>query len=134
MVVSAIVFSSSFIAGCGKEAPSTVTAVDGQPVKVTMDERRFSISRLNVKTGQTVTFEFANHGAVGHEAFIGTEAEQRQHGEDREAAADRARTVEVGKDSVGRLTYTFDTPGDLIVGCHVAGHYQDGMKFVVHVA
>lgn len=78
-------------------------------------------------------FEFANNSGAGHEAFIGTATAQQRHGHDRNALGDAADAVEVGRNEVGRLTHTFDKPGNYIVGCHVAAHYQDGMKFVVHV-
>ncbi len=121
------------LSSCTDPVPVHVTAVDGHTIRVTMSERRFSVYEVDARVGQTVAFEFKNQSGVGHEAFIGTEDEQRRHAANRAAHADAARTVEVGSDDLGHLSYTFAAPGDYVVGCHVAAHYQDGMKFVVHV-
>ena len=34
----------------------------------------------------------------------------------------------------GKLTYTFDEPGDLSIGCHVPNHWKAGMKVAIAVS
>lgn len=128
-----VVFVAGLVGGCGSDPPVTLTAQDGVPLRIGMGMRRFSVDRVNARVGHPVTFEFANKSGSGHEAFIGDSDAQIRHGMDRRAPRDAANTVEVGRSGVGRLIHTFDKPGDYIVGCHVAGHYKDGMKFMVHV-
>jgi uncharacterized cupredoxin-like copper-binding protein len=41
-------------------------------------------------------------------------------------------TVAPGDSAI--LRYTFEQTGSVLVGCHVPGHYRDGMKFEVRVA
>jgi uncharacterized cupredoxin-like copper-binding protein len=76
---------------------------------------------------------------VAHEAFVGDEAAQDMHegdmsndamgGHGTEMAAVR---VQPGKS--GSLTYTFDKPGDVLIGCHQPGHYAAGMKVMVNMS
>ena len=104
----------------------------------------FEPDKLQVEAGETVRFVFRNTGEVAHDAFIGDsdaqadhEAEMREadddghdggHGDEPEDAV----TVEPGES--GELTYTFDDPGTLEIGCHQEGHYADGMKTSIEVA
>jgi uncharacterized cupredoxin-like copper-binding protein len=119
----------------------------GRTVEVTMADNEFEPTTLQVDEGETVTFEFENTGAVRHDAFIGdADAQSAHETEMREAegsddssdmemghqAADDAITVEPG--DTGELTYTFDRPGKLEIGCHEAGHYTSGMKIAVTVS
>jgi uncharacterized cupredoxin-like copper-binding protein len=41
--------------------------------------------------------------------------------------------VAVGPGETAELTYTFHEAGELIMGCHVAGHYLAGMRGTIIV-
>jgi uncharacterized cupredoxin-like copper-binding protein len=113
-------------------------------IEVDMVDIAFEPDRLEVEQGETVRFVFINRGEVPHDAFIGDEAAQADHEQEmRDAAKDEhggghedededAVTVEPG--DTAELTYTFDEPGTLEIGCHQVGHYDDGMKTTVEVA
>jgi uncharacterized cupredoxin-like copper-binding protein len=45
----------------------------------------------------------------------------------------KGNAVTVKPGETGSFTYTFTTPGSLIIGCHEKGHYAAGMKIVVNV-
>ncbi|MEO6627127.1 MAG: cupredoxin domain-containing protein [Aquihabitans sp.] len=124
--------------GSGESAtsPSATKTID-----VTMTDNKFTPSSLTVDTGQKVVFRFTNDGKLDHEALIGTKAEQDDHedemsggsamgGMDHGGAAE-AITVKPGKTAT--LTRTFDTAGTMIIGCHVPGHYESGMKATINV-
>ncbi len=122
------------LAGCQDDrAPTVITAKNGDSVKVEMTDNKFSIDELTVPVGAEITFIFHNGGAVGHEAVIGDQRTQDMHTSNGAHDMDPASTVEVGRDRTERLTHTFGTAGNLIVGCHQPGHYESGMKFVVKV-
>ena len=112
-------------------------------VEVDMVDIAFEPDTLHVDEGETIRFVFSNTGDVAHDAFIGDadaqddhEADMRNdddghdggHGDEPEDAV----TVEPG--DTGELTYTFDEPGTLEIGCHQEGHYAAGMKTRIEVA
>jgi uncharacterized cupredoxin-like copper-binding protein len=41
--------------------------------------------------------------------------------------------IEVPAGRTGDLQMTFGTPGDLLIGCHVLGHYAAGTKVTLTV-
>jgi uncharacterized cupredoxin-like copper-binding protein len=91
---------------------------------------------LNVRAGDTIAFDISNPGAVAHEFFIGTAAQQQGH--QREMAGGATMHTEPGQIDVPagttvRLVYTFDQSGALEYGCHVAGHYAAGMRGTLNV-
>lgn len=91
----------------------------------------FSPTTLEGSAGETVRFVFTNTGDVVHEAYVGTADEQREHGDDMESMGgmdhgdDDTLVVEPGE--TGELTYTFDEPGEIQIGCHQPGHFEAGM-------
>lgn len=143
VLIGALVFTS-----CANDAPSTTAVPTGsQVVDVSMTDMAFTPNTLSVPAGETVTFRFRNNGAVKHEAVIGTAAEQDEHHMEMAAAAEggegagghgghdmsdlHAVTVEPGQTI--ELTHTFDAPGQLLLGCHQKGHWEDGMKMTVDI-
>ena len=103
------------------------------------DDMRYDPDRFDVTVGQTVTFEVRNVGEVVHEFYIGTIDEHRDHAEEMrvddhpdDAHADPAAlSLEPGES--GSVTYTFETAGEMLVGCHEPGHYEAGMVAPVTV-
>jgi len=132
--LASMVLVGTVLTGCDDDPVSTViSARNGDTVKVEMTDNKFSIDELTVPVGAEITFVFHNSGAVGHEAVIGDQHMQDEHTSNGAHDMDPASTVEVGRDRTERLTYTFASAGNLIVGCHQPGHYESGMKFVVKV-
>ena len=122
------------------------TAAAGAPsrtIDVDMVDIAFEPKTLSVQRGERIEFVFHNKGTIAHDAFIGDTAAQADHekemheGKDGSMAGghrmgETAITVDPGK--TGSLTYTFDQPGTLEIGCHQVGHYAAGMKVAVTVA
>lgn len=153
--VTVVVAASLLVGACGgsKSATTTATTSPGagqaggtgttangpRVVEVTMANLRFNPSQINVKTGETVRFVFHNQDALTHEAVIGTAAEQDAHEKEMLSMSPdmvmqdtpTETTVDAGK--TGQLTYTFKTPGQLLIGCHEPGHYSAGMKIQINV-
>jgi uncharacterized cupredoxin-like copper-binding protein len=134
-------------------------ATAARTIDVEMVDIAFHPTTLDVKSGETVRFIFHNKGATQHDAFIGDTAAQAEHDREMQIATSDSHpsgpgttsghdmtttmhdmapmmtagiTVEPGQ--TGELTYTFDQPGMLEIGCHEPGHYQAGMKISVTVA
>jgi uncharacterized cupredoxin-like copper-binding protein len=129
----------------GTPSPSSEMAMspaaDTRPASRTIqvdstDALRFVPDALTVRAGETIAFEIRNAGAVPHEFFVGTAAEQAEH--EREMAAGAPMHAEPGQVDVpagqtARLVYTFDQPGTLEYGCHVPGHYAAGMRGTITI-
>ena len=96
----------------------------------------FKPESLQVNRGETVKFVFTNSGRVAHEAFIGDARAQEEHEKEMRQGAHpghHSNTVVVEPGGTGELTYTFDQPGTIEIGCHEPGHYPVGMKINVEV-
>jgi uncharacterized cupredoxin-like copper-binding protein len=131
----------SVLAACGSGGGSTATppaAGDARTVEVEMRDIAFSPTAVDVKAGEKVRFVFKNTGQVTHDAFLGDAAAQDRHEQEMRSghadhgAGSNALSVKPGK--TAQLTYTFDTPGQILLGCHQPGHYTGGMRAAVNVA
>jgi uncharacterized cupredoxin-like copper-binding protein len=140
------------LAACGDDDASD----DAGPrtVEIDMVDIAFEPDSVDVETGETVRFVFTNKGDVVHDAFIGDEAAQEEHeaemheaeedmnGDmDDEAAHEDDDDGMHGEDGIsvepgetGEITYTFDEPGEILIGCHEPGHYDAGMIVTVNVS
>ena len=122
----------------GAAAPTVLT---GGTVDVAMNEFSFEPSTFTVKKETTVRFHFVNDGKVEHEAVIGDMNVQMEHaaemskgGQHQEAMGKEATPeIELGPNKTGTLEYTFNEPGQLLVGCHIPGHWDAGMKATITV-
>ena len=109
---------------------SDSTEVREVSVRMT-DELRFEPDALTVAAGETVRFVIHNAGASDHEFLIGDEAAQATFAAEMAENHDDTHAGEagiaLGPGESGEFTYTFDEPGELLIGCHEPGHYDGGM-------
>ena len=85
--------------------------------------------------GEAVTFVLRNTDPIDHEFILADEAVQMRHENGTEAHHDEVATeVSVVAGSTKRTTVKFGKAGELIVGCHLPGHYNYGMKAFVRIA
>ncbi len=98
-----------------------------------LDTMRFDPGEFEVAVGETVTFSITNTGAIAHDFTLGDETTQDAHeqemaemSEGDHAGAD-LNAVLVQPGETEELTWTFTTAGELLIGCHVPGHYNAGM-------
>jgi uncharacterized cupredoxin-like copper-binding protein len=136
-----VVVALVLLAACGSEDTSTGAGAGtkaDRTIDVEMRDIAFSPTSVDVRAGETVRFNFKNTGQVEHDAFIGDAAAQDAHEKEmREGHGDHgkeANAVSVKPGKSASLTYTFDTPGQLLIGCHEPGHYVGGMRITVNVA
>jgi uncharacterized cupredoxin-like copper-binding protein len=98
------------------------------------DLLRIEPSAMTVPMGQPVTFVVTNAGTTFHEFVLGDEAEQAAHEVEMMESGgmsmptDEAMAIGVEPGQTKELTVTFSETGELIAGCHVAGHFAAGMR------
>ena len=118
-------------------SPSAAASPAAQRVEVNLtDELKMDPAEMSVKAGQPVTFVVTNTGALEHEFYLGDEtmqAEQEQMMQSGQMAHDTAEGISLKPGETKELTYTFETAGQTLAGCHVAGHYAGGMKAMITV-
>jgi len=110
-------------------------------VELSMAEMYFIPNRVEVTAGELVAFVVTNPNDIAHELFIGDEADQMAHHAAHAAASspDQARVQHFGygiylaPHGTGVVSYQFDTPGDIMLGCHLPGHWEAGMVAIVTV-
>ncbi len=114
------------------------------------DTMRFSPEHLQVKQGETVRFTLKNRGKVRHEWVMGSAKELQEHAAqmktDTHKHTDRhdhahghggggaqAQALSLAAGEQGTLTWTFNQAGDVAMACFEPGHYEAGMRGVIHV-
>lgn len=119
------------------------TAAD-RTVEVEMSEFAFTPEHVTVEAGETVRFVFTNTGEVAHEAVLGDMHVQQEH----EAAMAESNdhhggesgghhgeipsvTVEPGE--TGEFVHTFTDAENVMLGCHLPGHWDAGMQATLEV-
>ncbi|MGH2533434.1 MAG: heavy metal translocating P-type ATPase [Thermomicrobiales bacterium] len=103
------------------------------------DQFRFDPAEITVEEGETIAFVLTNTGQLPHELVIGDEEVQAEHEAEMadvhgmDEIGDNPYAVEVHAGDTATLVYTFDEPGTLLIGCHVPGHYDAGMRGTITV-
>ena len=118
-----------------------VPAGTDRVVELSMEGMHFIPDRIEVKAGELVAFVVTNPNDVAHEVYIGTEADQMAHHAAHMAvpSADQALVAHGGygiflaPHESGVVSYRFDTPGEILLGCHLPGHWEAGMVATVTV-
>jgi uncharacterized cupredoxin-like copper-binding protein len=146
-LIAGIVAMTTLVAACGETRQSSSDATSdaaaapagARTVDIAMEDIKFDQTKLTVKTGETIDFQFTNTGQIPHDAFIGDADAQMEH-DDEMAHMGDASTHSMGEAAItvqpgagGELAYTFTEPGTYEVGCHQPGHYGAGMKIEVTV-
>lgn len=131
------------LSACSAGAPSLGTDERPRRVDLTMtEEMTFEPATIQVRRGETIRFVVRNASKEDHEAYIGTEEEQRIHAKVHSAFsyAEQPETTHMGYGihvaafGNGEFVYKFDRAADLEIGCHYPSHYQAGMRAVIEVS
>ena len=152
---SALVVVAAAASGCANhDGHTTADSGNDRPaakvVKIEMVDNKFEPIDLTARTGETITFRFTNSGTARHEALVGDSDAQEEHAREMMSSSTVAGDHDMGDmggmhhdgasyagmvEPGGRmdLTRTFDKTGEFIIGCHVPGHYESGMKATIEV-
>ena len=103
------------------------------------DDFTFDPAAVDVAAGETVTFRVTNVGQLDHDLTLGDAEAQQTHAEqmaemdgtDHGSAEPNAMTIPPGE--TVETTWTFTQPGEILIGCHVPGHYESGMRGTVTI-
>ena len=102
------------------------------------DDMRFHLDTFKAKRGETIRFVIKNSGALKHEMVLGTEKDLKDHYEvmkkhpEMEHAEPNMVTLAPGK--TGEIIWQFTKAGKVDFACLQPGHYDAGMKGMVHVS
>jgi uncharacterized cupredoxin-like copper-binding protein len=131
---------TALLAGCaGTPSEPTRGTVDApRTIEMTMtDQLRFDPDQITVKAGETVRFVVENPTTLEHDFTIGDEHAQAEHAAEMSHGHammhDDPNAILVPPGETGELVYTFGEPGELLIGCHVGGHYDAGMRATIVV-
>ena len=114
------------VAGGGAANASGASAV--RTVELTIHHSRFSSDAMRFPRGSTVRFVVRNTDPIDHELIVGDEAVQLRHEHGTEAHhGARPGEVSVPAEGTASTTYAFSSPGPLLFGCHLPGHWDYGM-------
>ena len=123
------------LAGLSLGACFPSAQADERTVTVRIEHSRFLPSDFTFEAGQTVEFVIVNEDPIAHEFLIGDEASQLRHenGTEEEHGAVPGE-ISIPAGATRTTTYTFDHPTRaLLVGCHLPGHYDYGMRGTITV-
>lgn len=110
-------------------------AGSGDKVPVEIKYSRFEPDEIRLEAGQEVRFVIYNDDPIDHEFILGDQAVQDRHERGTEPRHDQFPTeVSAPAGETVETTVTFDEPGNLILGCHLPGHYAYGMKAEITIS
>jgi len=118
-------------------APACASARAGNPreVTLTMHWSSFSQGAVSVPRGVPVRFVLRNDDPIDHEFIVGDAAMQARH----EKGTEPKHGARPTEQSIAALTtvtttITFTDAGTQFFACHLPGHYDYGMRGIIHVA
>jgi uncharacterized cupredoxin-like copper-binding protein len=115
-------------------ACASVASAGEERVAVTINHSAFDPAEFHFPAGTKVRFVIHNDDPIDHEFIVGDETVQQRHEDGTEPHHGKIPgEVSVPAGSTRVTTYTFTDPGTLIVGCHLPGHYDYGMRARVTV-
>lgn len=120
------------------------TPIALREIAVTMtDELRFDPGTVVVMAGETVRFVLDNPTTAPHDFTLGDAEAQARHHDEMAAAVGHGHGADAHADLPGpvllepgasaEVVATFDEPGELLIGCHVPGHWEAGMRGTIKV-
>lgn len=98
-----------------------------------LDQLRFDPATIDVSSGDVVTFVVTNEGDTDHEFVLGDASYQEAHGGDMEHDMSMGNAISVAPGETEELTWRFTGAGEVLYGCHEAGHYDGGMVGTIEV-
>jgi uncharacterized cupredoxin-like copper-binding protein len=103
-------------------------------VEVTIRHSRFVPADFTFTEGSTVRFVVRNTDPIDHEFLIGDQAAQDAHEYGTEPShGARPGEISISAGTSSETTFTFGQVGTLLVGCHLPGHWDYGMRGSIEV-
>jgi len=126
--------SHKFAAG----QPGNVSEVN-RTIKIkAMDSMHYDQDKIKVKAGETIRFIVTNTGNLRHELSIGSIEEQLKHAKMMKAMPNMQHkdpnVISLAPKETGEIVWKFSKSDTIELACHVAGHYEAGMKTKILVS
>ena len=119
-----LTLTALLLSGCAASAET-----ERPRVTVNINHSRFAPDELRVESGSTVEFVIRNRDPIDHEFILGDDLVQDRHETGTHAEHGLvAGEVSVPAGATRSTTYRFTEPGRLVIGCHLPGHYDYGMR------
>ena len=120
-------------------ASPQVVAPSMKEVRIEVDDTmRFTPSVWNAQAGEAIRILLVNNGKVDHELVIGTEKDIVAHAKEMASPGAKGHhhtnAISAKPGQQAELMWTFKKPGQYAMACFEPGHYEAGMKGVIHVA
>ena len=123
------------VAACGAQVREPVPT-GPRIVRLVALNFGYEPTRIEVRRGETVRFIVENQTDLPHEVFIGSPDDQAGHAQAHQAAGPSVVKLEdegpaalsIPPNGTGQLESTFDDPAVTVIGCHLAGHWESGMR------
>lgn len=134
VVVAAL--AVTFVSGAGLVAASAAGPASGDvvDVRLTIRHSRFLPASITVPAGTAVRFVVDNTDPIAHELIVGDQSVQDSHEKGTHAVhGDVGGEVSIPPGEVASTTYEFTQPGEVLMGCHLPGHWDYGMSGVISV-
>jgi uncharacterized cupredoxin-like copper-binding protein len=143
-VPSILAAVAAIIAACapaGDQGPTVGQEARVVELSISADAR-FTPDRIAVQAGETIRFVVENPTSSDHELFIGSAAEQEVHHAKHLGlpVVEQASMSHFGYGIFlpafgdGVLESHFAAPGEVLIGCHLPGHYEGGHVATVVVS
>ena len=135
-LAAVVLAAGGWAAATGSPSPSPGPPAEPEERTVVVDVRhsRFSPDEIHVTPGTTVRFVVRNADPIPHELIVGDQSVQDRHERGAEERhGDVPGEVSVPAGATAATTYTFSRPGRVLLGCHLPGHWDYGMRGVVEV-
>jgi len=140
-VLSAVGILALVACSAGEPASPAASAGDRRVITIEMLDFRFEPSVIDVRVGDTVRIIAVNRSDLPHELFIGSAVDQDRHHALHAAAApevqdkldDGSQGIYAPARGTSQLTYHFDRAGEVVMACHLVGHFEAGMFGVIRV-
>jgi len=134
-IVAVLIVAGFLLTACGGQGSSNT-------VKITLTDFGIESSRTSFEVGVPYHFVVTNKGVVEHEIMLMAPMTEEQMSmnmdmEEMDAMAlAHIEAEELQPDKTAEMDYTFTEPapaGTLEFSCHIAGHYEAGMKLPITV-
>ena len=119
--------------------PADASEADRVIEVVTNDDFSFTPAMIDITAGEVITFRVTNEGVIVHDFTLGGDETQEEHEVEMAemagmAMADEPNGFQIEPGQTKELTWHFTEAGELLVGCHIPGHYGAGMKADISVS
>lgn len=151
LIAAGAVTSLGGVGFLASPAVSAVKPVKAKIIKIDAGAVRYEPRVITVTVGQPVIFRITNSSSVDHEALLGDEKVQAAHAKEMKSMASKpgpSYGMKRGSPVFGKpgegyaemapaksadIKTTFSKVGRTILGCHLPGHYEGGMRLTVIV-